>query len=200
MIIEFKESFTEYGRPTIMVTDNGPAFRGQIFSKFLKGCDVRHVIIPSRHYSSNGLVERFNKTLSEALMKLKIIDPTKEWTDNLPMVINQYNETIHRVTRFKPKDILEGKVDWQIANSNTMRQQKYDAERINRKRKPANLQVGSKVLIDLPERYQKKFQPKRIGPFKVTEKFSDEIVLTDRTMPKTLERTPFHSSLMRIVP
>lgn len=79
-------------------------------------------------------------------------------------------------------------------------QQLYDAKRINIRREPANITLGSNILIEFPIRYQKKFSPKRIGLYKVVKKLNDEIVVTDWQMPGVLKNFTNHANNIRVVP
>lgn len=195
----FELAFRVYGRPLTLVTDNESAFRSAVFKKFLQICGVEHILTPAHHSAANGIAERFNKTLLEALIKYSIDDPSREWSERVDEVVQRYNSTKHRVTKFKPVDLLNRTVDFSIANARTIKQQSYDANRTNRKRTPAYVRLGDKVLIDVPHRFQKKYAPRRQGPFKVTKLVNKEVFVTDREMPGVNKGASIHAKNTRVL-
>lgn len=196
----FKRAFENYGRPRILVTDNGPSFRGNEFVEFLKLCDVEHILTPTYHSAANGIAERFNKTIKEALIKFMLDDPRREWSNLLPILVSRYNSTRHRVTGFTPRELMQNSGNFRLANERTIRQQTYDSNRLNKKRVRPLVQVGSKILVDNPRRFQGRFAPRRIGPFKVVKKINDEIVVTDRKLPCFGKEFTIHSKNIKVIP
>ena len=53
-----RELFTKYGIPVHFVSDNGPQFRSEEFTRFLKMNGVKHGIVAPYHAASKGLAER----------------------------------------------------------------------------------------------------------------------------------------------
>jgi hypothetical protein len=58
-----KETFARYGNPKELVSDNGPQFISDEFTKFLRDRDIRHIRSAVYNPQENGLVEVFNKFL-----------------------------------------------------------------------------------------------------------------------------------------
>jgi transposase InsO family protein len=67
----FRKSFSTYGLPEVVVSDNATNFTSDEFEVFLKSNGVRHVRNPPYHPASNGVVERAVQTLKGGLKKLK---------------------------------------------------------------------------------------------------------------------------------
>ena len=53
-----RKLFAKYGMPVYCVSDNGPQFRSEEFTRFLKIKGVKHVRVAPYHAASNGLAER----------------------------------------------------------------------------------------------------------------------------------------------
>ena len=174
----FKKAFTEFGKPLEVFTDNGPSFVSWRFKDMLRKCDIKQVTTPAYHQSSNGLVERFNKTIYEALAKY--VSEGYQWSEQLAKIVDSYNSTIHRVTDCRPNDLMNRSISPSRAISRTIKQQQYDASRTNRRRKKSKFSVDDKVMIEVPKNLQKKFKQRRTGPFTITKKINDNIFDTDK--------------------
>ena len=57
------KSFSMYGLPEVVVSDNAANFTSDDFKVFLRANGVKHVCTPPYHPSSYGLVERAVQTL-----------------------------------------------------------------------------------------------------------------------------------------
>ena len=66
--------FSEYGKPHVIVTDNGRQFVSTQFEAFLRRNGVRHLNTPPRHPASNGVIERTVQTFKRFLSKFQIGD------------------------------------------------------------------------------------------------------------------------------
>ena len=50
--------FVDFGRPEVLLSDNGPQFTSYEFQSFLEDHGVRHITSSPMYAQSNGLVER----------------------------------------------------------------------------------------------------------------------------------------------
>ena len=73
--------FCEHGCPTTLYSDSGAEFRNKVMAKMVKNFQVRHVRIAVMHPSSNGLVERKNASIIQAL---KCFSNIEDWDKCLP--------------------------------------------------------------------------------------------------------------------
>lgn len=76
---ELRLIFAEHGILEILVSDNGPPFQSEEFSKFMKLNGIKHVLMPAYHPASNGAAERTVRVVKEALLK-QVIEGCKHKT------------------------------------------------------------------------------------------------------------------------
>ena len=66
-IERLRETFSQFGLPEQLVTDNGPQFTSEDFAQFTMMNGVKHIRCAPYHPTSNGLAERFVQSLKMAL-------------------------------------------------------------------------------------------------------------------------------------
>lgn len=103
---KLRELFSRFGLPDVIVTDNGPQFIADQFETFLKENGVRHVKTAPYHPSSNGLAERFVRTLKDALRKDAKGQPLNL---RLASFLLTYRNTPHATTLQSPAQLLLGR-------------------------------------------------------------------------------------------
>uniref|UniRef100_A0A5S6QYA9 RNA-directed DNA polymerase n=1 Tax=Trichuris muris TaxID=70415 RepID=A0A5S6QYA9_TRIMR len=74
---------TRFGCPETVTTDRGRQFESVLFQKLLELFGIKRNRTTAFHPQSNGLIERFHRTLKAALKAHR----TSKWTDVLPMVL-----------------------------------------------------------------------------------------------------------------
>ena len=86
-------------------SDNGSEFIADDFKKLLDKYEIKQIFsLPSKP-QSNGNIENFNKTLKRALIMGMRINKNNDWIQLLPQIIDNYNESVHSVTKKKPIDL-----------------------------------------------------------------------------------------------
>ena len=65
----YEDIICRHSCPAEMVSDNGSAFVSQVVKAILEQHQIKHRLISLYHPQSNGLVERFNRTLCTSLAK-----------------------------------------------------------------------------------------------------------------------------------
>jgi len=90
--------------PTRILSDNGPEFASGEFANFLSAWNIAHTMITPHHPSSNGAVERVNRTLLNLLRSSAEGD--RMWDKELSKVLVTYNKTIHSVLKLSPSEFL----------------------------------------------------------------------------------------------
>lgn len=91
-------------KPTNLQTDNGKEFYNETFKQLMNTYNVNHYSTFSVKKAS--IVERVIRTLKCRLYKLFSLCGQYEWLGkNLENVVQCYNNTKHRITKFKPIDV-----------------------------------------------------------------------------------------------
>ena len=94
--------FASYGLPRQLVSDNGPQFTSSEFAVFLRRNGVKHIQSSPYHPSTNGLAERFVRTLKSSLRNSNIKDPHQRLMDFLLC----YRTTPHATTNSLPCELF----------------------------------------------------------------------------------------------
>ena len=84
-------------------TDEGKEFFNKDFNEFMKKRNITHYHTYSHLKAS--IVERFNRTLKNWMWEMFSAQGSYRWVDNLPKLINRYNNKVHRSIGMKPKDV-----------------------------------------------------------------------------------------------
>ena len=66
----YEEIICRFGASRILQSDRGTHFVNELIQRLTKRFKVKHSLLSPYHPQSNGLVERFNKTLCEGIAKL----------------------------------------------------------------------------------------------------------------------------------
>ena len=72
VINKCKKTFSQFGTPKELVTNNGPEFSSHYFKSFLKTWDFEHWTSSPHFHQSNGLVEHSIQTVKCTLKKAKL--------------------------------------------------------------------------------------------------------------------------------
>ena len=91
-------------KPTTILSDNGPEFRSEVFKEMLKSYGIEHIYTTPYKPSSNGAVERVNRTLTQFLKGL--LQFGTDWEDELTRAVMVYNNTYHEEIKMSPSDMM----------------------------------------------------------------------------------------------
>ena len=92
--------------PKKVLTDNGPEFTSSDFENMLERYNISHVFSTPYKASSNGAVERVNRTLGELLRSMS---QDSGWDSQLTRAVLTYNNTLHRELGMSPSAFLLAK-------------------------------------------------------------------------------------------
>ena len=97
--------FSRVGIASEVITDQGTCFMSQVMKEMCQLLHVGQVRTSVYHPQTDGLVERFNKTLKSMLRKLIEVDG-KDWDKLLPYVLFAIREVPQSSTGFSPFELL----------------------------------------------------------------------------------------------
>ncbi|GFX20351.1 retrovirus-related Pol polyprotein from transposon 412 [Trichonephila clavipes] len=103
-----EEIFLRHGAPRVIITDRGAVFRSRLVSSLVDLCNIDHRFTTAYHLQTNGLTERFNKTLADMLSMYVDVEQ-KNWDEILPFVTFAYNTAKQETTGFTPFHLLHGR-------------------------------------------------------------------------------------------
>ena len=118
VINHFKLIFTEYGWPDTLVSDNGPCYASEAFTKIMQEYNVNHITSFPHYPQSNGLVEEFVQIVKNLFHKAR-----EEGADLFKALII-YRNALLASNLQSPKQMLQSRiVRSQLPMSNAARQQ-----------------------------------------------------------------------------
>src|SRR5437660_1412462 len=92
--------------PQKILSDRGAHFKNQMVEKLMQKFQIKHLFSTPYHPQTNGLVERFNRTLCESLAKL---GETNNWNKNIAPVLFDYQTSKHSTTGISPFYLTYGR-------------------------------------------------------------------------------------------
>jgi hypothetical protein len=109
--VEFimEEIICRHGCPEKIVSDRGTHFKNELVDGLMKKFQIKHNLSTPYHPQTNGLVERFNKTLGESLAKLE--KEEGEWDKKISQVLFAYRTKRQESTKISPFYLVYGRND-----------------------------------------------------------------------------------------
>ena len=104
------DSFSDRGVPSVVHSDNGPAYMAHVFQVAMAAFDVRTTTTPMYNPKSNT-VERFHRTMECKLTAL-IHEFDDEWDEALPATLLAMRTSVNRSTGFTPFFLEHGHEAW----------------------------------------------------------------------------------------
>jgi len=94
----------------MVLSDRGTQFLSAEFGKYLSQFGIEKKSTTAFHPSSNGLCERFNKTIQERILVLltETNSNRSEWLKYLPTALFNYRTAVHSTTKYRPVDLFFG--------------------------------------------------------------------------------------------
>jgi transposase InsO family protein len=100
--------FSRFGAPRQILTDRGTEFESELFLELMRWMEIDKLRTTAYKPSTNGVVERFHRTLNSMLGKV-ISDSHRDWDDRLPQVLAAYRASPHSSTGFSPNRLFLGR-------------------------------------------------------------------------------------------
>jgi hypothetical protein len=97
----------QHGCPSRILSDRGTHFNNQVIAELLEKFKIRHLFSTPYHPQTNGLVERFNRTICESLAKLA--DQHNEWDMFIAPTLFAYRTSKNATTKMEPFFLVYGR-------------------------------------------------------------------------------------------
>ena len=104
----YEEIICRHGSPKELLSDRGRNFIAETVEELCKRMSVHHKLSSPYHPQTNGLVERFNRTLCETLAKIS--EQTNTWDKVLPSVLFAYQTVKYDITHYEPFYLVYGRM------------------------------------------------------------------------------------------
>lgn len=102
---------SHHGLPQQITCDNGTEFKNALLLDYCKLHNIRIHFTTPGNSNSNSPVERLHSTLIELFRALKLKEPKASTKQLLQYAIIGYNSSVHSVTKQKPFDIINGRLN-----------------------------------------------------------------------------------------
>lgn len=154
----FKKIISRMGKPKQIYSDDGKEWKGE-FGKYLEDEKIKHIAV----LTHAPFVERFNQTLKNMLFRIMTEKGYSKWREILPDVINNYNNSYHRIIKMTPN---EAKENVEKAVENTLLNAKFNQR--------DKIDVGDNVRVVKKENaFTKSYLPRYENKQYVVEKIDD---------------------------
>ena len=119
----YEEIICRHGYPKVLLSDQETPFCNELVDSLYKLMTIRHQLSSAYHPQTNGLTERFNKTLCNTLAKY-VSDYGDTWDTFLNAALFAYRTVQNHTTKYTPFKLLYGReavlpIDLQETNQET---------------------------------------------------------------------------------
>lgn len=158
-----------------IMTDNEAIFTSHMAQSLFQRKNIKNLRTPVAHSPTNGQVERIHSTILEIANSLSKQNST-ETDEEIFNAVEQYNNTIHSVTKFKPSEIFFNKnIDFGVVIDNIKVNQEKTLKHHNKRRIQKKFKIGDKVFMKSDRRCKNK---KSYVKYTVQEDREDTILTT----------------------
>jgi transposase InsO family protein len=103
----YEQIICQHGCSQILLSDRGTHFNNNLIKRLMEKFQIKHLLSSPYHPQTNGLVERFNRTLCESLAKLSLTN--KDWDLYVASTLFAYRTSKHSTTKMEPFYLVYGR-------------------------------------------------------------------------------------------
>jgi hypothetical protein len=104
----YEEIICRHGVSQEILSDRGTSFMNKLIDELCENYQTKHRLTSAYRPQTNGMVERFNRTISECISKL-VQDNNKEWDQLIDAVLLAYRTKKHKTTGKTPFYLIYGR-------------------------------------------------------------------------------------------
>src|ERR1051325_4524086 len=104
----YKEIICRHGVPEEILSDRGTSFINETINELCQKYQTKHRLTSSYRPQTNGMVERFNRTLGECIARLTS-NESKEWDEFVEATLFAYRTKKHKTTGYTPFYLMHGR-------------------------------------------------------------------------------------------
>src|SRR5436853_697372 len=174
-----------HGCPKIILSDRGTHFRNKLVEELCEKFEIKHKLSAPYHPQTNGLVERFNRTLCESLAKVS--EKENQWDEHIEQVLFAYRTTKHATTKRTPFFMTYGReailpidktdIPENIAEKESILKRTYDLINLTEERENVRRNIGES------QERQKERYDRKIG-YETKLKIGNKVLLKDAAKEK----------------
>jgi transposase InsO family protein len=102
-----EQVITRIGVPYIIHSNQGTLYESQLFAEMCKLFGIKKTRTTPYHPKSDGMAERFNKTLA-SMLRAYVDDHHRDWDTHLPYLMMAYRSDEHDPTGCTPNALMLG--------------------------------------------------------------------------------------------
>src|SRR4051794_30262059 len=95
----YEQIICQHGCPQIILSDRGTHFNNNMIKRLMEKFKINHLLSTPYHLQTNGLIERFNRTLCESLSHLSLSN--NSWDLYIAPSLFAYRTTKHSTTKIE---------------------------------------------------------------------------------------------------
>lgn len=210
--IKLTNQVQNYHQIGTLLTDQYAGLSSKEFTEYLQENNINHLYTALDHPASNGLNERLNQTLVNRI-RCRINENKRKiaWTSIARRCAQEYNNTIHSVTKYTPNYLMNGVLpdlapkeflrvpnfqqDMSTAFTNSIKSHEENKKRYDSKRKAISLEIGDNVYVENGNKLNRnKLDEIRLGPFRIINKISNSVYQVDVGHGNKVDKRLYHIS------
>ena len=102
------EFISRFGAPSHLHTDQGRSFESSLIKEICRLMGIVKTRTTPYHPQSDGMIERFNRTLL-SMLRMAAVDDETNWDLRIPCLMLAYRTSIHEATKHTPFSLMFGR-------------------------------------------------------------------------------------------